>query len=105
MCIEVSSCYDPGSKDRTQPRSDLHSALFQNAKAMAHLRALPTQQPHPWGSQTTPRSYGQCISSPRTSNKVISSDDNVTQIAAPLYTDVIRADDLAAGKYGAGGAS
>jgi hypothetical protein len=36
-------------------------------------------------------------------NKMISSDDDVTQIAVSLYTGVIRTDDQAAGKYGAGG--
>jgi hypothetical protein len=36
-------------------------------------------------------------------NKMISSDGDVTQIAVSLYTGVIRTDDQAAGKYGAGG--
>jgi hypothetical protein len=79
-CIEVSSCYDLALKDHTQPRSDLHLVMFQNAKAITHPKALHTQQPYPWGSQTTPRSHGQGISSPRTSNKMISSDDDVTQL-------------------------
>jgi hypothetical protein len=61
------------------------------------------QKPHPWGSQRTPGSHGQGASSPRTTNKMISSDGDVTQIAVSLYTGVVRTDDQAAGKYGAGG--
>jgi hypothetical protein len=90
------SCYELASKDHAQPRSGPHPASILNAKAMA-------QKPHPWGSQRTPESHGQGTSSPRTLNKMISSDDDVTQIAVSLFTGVIRTDDQAAGKYGAGG--
>jgi hypothetical protein len=90
------SCYELALKDHAQPRSGPHPASILNAKAMA-------QKPPPWGSQRTPGSHGQGTSSPRTLDKMIPSDDDVTQIAVSLYTGVIRTDDQAAGKYGAGG--